>query len=44
MMSIPLVLIWSLELLASVLVIIFTWLSLRISAQSLAQKTPSGSF
>jgi signal transduction histidine kinase len=35
--SIPLVLIWILEILASVMVIVLTWLSLRISAKSLAQ-------
>jgi signal transduction histidine kinase len=35
--AIPLVLIWILEILASILVIVFNWLSLRISAQSLAR-------
>jgi signal transduction histidine kinase len=35
--TIPLVLIWILEVLASILVIVFNWLSLRISAQSLAR-------
>jgi signal transduction histidine kinase len=37
MITIPLVLIWILEILASVIVIVLTWLSLRISAKSLAQ-------
>jgi signal transduction histidine kinase len=37
MIAIPLVLIWILEILASVIVIVLTWLSLRTSAKSLAQ-------
>jgi signal transduction histidine kinase len=36
-MSIPLILIWSLEIMASVIVIIFAWLALRTTAQSLHQ-------
>jgi signal transduction histidine kinase len=35
--TIPLVLIWILEILASAIVIVLTWLSLRISAKSMAQ-------
>ncbi|MDD2903205.1 MAG: HAMP domain-containing sensor histidine kinase [Syntrophales bacterium] len=37
MITVPLALIWILEALASVLVIALTWLTLRISAKSLAQ-------
>jgi signal transduction histidine kinase len=37
MITIPLVLIWILEILASLIVIVLTWLSLRNSAKSLAQ-------
>ena len=37
MIAIPLVLVWSLEALASVAVIALTWLTLRISAHSLAR-------
>jgi signal transduction histidine kinase len=37
MITIPLVLLWILEILASVIVIVLNWLSLRISDKSLAQ-------
>ena len=37
MITIPLVLIWILEILVSVIVIVLSWLTLRTSAQSLAQ-------